>query len=330
MQKDTSMNTRSIAPPVQVLTRAYARVLRAGFLLIALIAAWMALNPLSAQAQTSTDVASPYRYTLPTGWTRSSDGTVEAFTPTAEPQGNVQIMLLAPKPLTGDFNAQFASERAALESFWGMRAPQPAAPQSGQITAGPYAAYFASYDSDAGQRYMSFLAMGQQGQFGMLVFVAATSEDFNRLAPVATQLFSGMSIIASVKGEAKPPEPVKAEARPPASVKTEVPPKSVKAAGKQPEFVRAEVPNEPVNAEVSPPKSVKAGGRQPEFVKAEVMPPASVKAEVASPASVKTEVMAKKIGGTLKIQNSALNAADEQQAGTAVAPDEQRLLIRGR
>ena len=298
------MNTRSIAPQIQVLTKAYARVLQAGFLLIALIAVWAALNPLPAYAQTPN--ASPYRYTLPTGWTRSSDGNVEAFSPTAEPQGNVQIMLLAPKPLTGDFNAQFASERAALESFWGMRAPQPVAPQSGQVTAGPYAAYFASYDSDAGQRYMSFLAMGQQGQFGMMVFVAATSEDFNRLAPVATQLFSGMSIIASVKsdGGGQHPEPVKAETGHATSVKTEL--------------------------EVMPPKSVKAGGRQPEFVKTEVIPPASVKTEVMPSKSVKGEVMARKIGGTLNIQNSTVNATGEQQAGTAVAPGEQGLMIKGK
>lgn len=316
------MNTKSIALQVQVLTKAYARVLQAGFLLIALITVWAALNPLPAQAQTPN--ASPYRYTLPTGWTRSSDGNVEAFTPTAEPQGNVQIMLLAPKPLTGDFNAQFASERTALESFWGMRAPQPAAPQSGQVTAGPYAAYFASYDSDAGQRYMSFLAMGQQGQFGMLVFVAATSEDFNRLAPVATQLFSGMSIIAPAKAEGggQRPEPVKAEIGHATSVKTEVaPPASVRA-------------------EATPPKPVKTEGRQPEFVKTEAPPPVSVKAraeppasvktEAAPPASVRTEVIAKKTGGTLNIQNSALNAAGEQQAEAAATPDAQRLLIKGR
>jgi hypothetical protein len=109
------------------------------------------------------------------------------------------MMLLAPKPLTGSFSAQFAAERASLESFWGLRAPQPASPQSGQVAAGPYGAYFASYDSDSGQRYMSFLAMGQQGQFGMLVFVAATSEDFNRLAPSASQLFSAMSILAPAR-----------------------------------------------------------------------------------------------------------------------------------
>jgi hypothetical protein len=103
-------------------------------------------------------------------------------------------MLLAPKPLTGDFNTQFVAERTALESFWGLRAPQAAPAQAGQVAAGPYGAYFSSYDSDAGQRYMSFLAMGQQGQFGMLVFVGASSEDFNRLAPAATQLFSSMAI----------------------------------------------------------------------------------------------------------------------------------------
>lgn len=308
------MNTRSIVLQAQILTKeACARVLRTGFLLIALITVWAALHPLPAKAQTT---ASPYHYTLPTGWTRSSDGDVESFTPTAEPQGSVKIMLLAPKPLTGDFNAQFVSERSALVTSWELRAPEPVAPQSGQVAAGPFAAYFASYDSNAGYYYMSFLAMGQQGQFGMMVFVAATSEDFNRLAPAATQLFSGMSIIASAKTEVSPPEPARTEVKPSsASVKTEVPPKSVRAGGKQPEFVRAEVSTVPVNAEVSPPKSVKGGGKQPEFVKAEVKPPASVKAGV----------MDKKIGGTLKARNSAVNAAKEQTAGAAVAPDDQGL-----
>jgi hypothetical protein len=162
------------------------------FLGLALLGMWLAVMPLAARAQAA--AASPYRYTALAGWTRSSDGSVESFTPSAEPQGNVQIMLLAPKPAAGDFSTQFVAERTALESFWGLRAPQAAPAQAGQVAAGPYGAYFASYDSDSGQRFMSFLAMGQQGQFGMLVFVGATSEDFNRLAPAATQLFSGMSI----------------------------------------------------------------------------------------------------------------------------------------
>lgn len=171
---------------------ALGRHFRTGLLGLTLVALGAALAPLSAQAQTA--AASPYRYTAPNGWTRSSDGSIESFTPTAEPQGSVQMMLLAPKPLTGDFNAQFAAERSQLEQFWGLRAPQSVAPQGGQVAAGPYGAYFASYDSDSGQRYMSFLALGQQGQFGMLVFVAATSEDFNRLANSATQLFTSMGI----------------------------------------------------------------------------------------------------------------------------------------
>jgi hypothetical protein len=162
--------------------------------LLALLLCCIVFAPMPVQAQSA--AASSYRYTTPTGWTRSSDGSIESFALTSEPQSNVQMLLLAPKPLSGDFNAQFATERAALESFWGLRAPQAAAPQSGQISAGPYSAYFASYDSDSGQRYMSFLAMGQQGQFGMLVFVAASSEDFNRLAPIATQLFTAMSVNA--------------------------------------------------------------------------------------------------------------------------------------
>jgi hypothetical protein len=181
------MKSKSISSVVRV--SAMARGL---FLGLALLGLWLALMPLAARAQAA--AASPYRYTTPAGWTRSSDGSVESFTPSAEPQGNVQIMLMAPKPSTGDFAAQFSTERTALESFWGLRAPQAAPAQAGQVAAGPYGAYFSSYDSDAGQRYMSFLAMSQQGQFGMMVFVGATSEDFNRLAPAATQLFSGMAI----------------------------------------------------------------------------------------------------------------------------------------
>jgi len=287
------MNTRSIVLQAQILTKeARARGLRTGVLLIALIAVWAALHPLPAKAQTT---ASPYHYTLPTGWTRSSDGDVESFAPTAEPQGSVKIMLLAPKPLTGDFNAQFVSERSALVSSWELRAPEPVAPQSGQVAAGPYAAYFASYESNAGYYYMSFLAMGQQGQFGMMVFVAATSEDFNRLASVATQLFNGMSIIASAKTEVRPPEP----ARTSASGITEVPPKSVREGGKQPEFVKADASPVPVNVEAKPPASAKAGE------------------------------IDQKIGGTLKARNSAVIAAKERPSG-AVAPDDQGLRTKGR
>jgi hypothetical protein len=139
--------------------------------------------------------ASPYQFALPAGWTRAQDGDVEVLSPGSEPAGSVQVLVLAPKPATGDFGAQFAAERATLEQFWGLRAPQPASPQSGQAASGPYAAYFASYDSDGGPRYMSFLAQAQRNQFAMVVFVAASHDSFNRLAPQATEMFRTLQLV---------------------------------------------------------------------------------------------------------------------------------------
>lgn len=137
---------------------------------------------------------SRYQFVLPAGWSQSIEGDTEVLAPGSEPAGSVQVLLLAPKPLAGDFDSQFASERAQLEQFWSLRAPVPVAPQRGQSAQGPYAAYFASYDSDGGARYMSFLAQGSGGQFAMLVFVAASHEVFNRLAPQATQLFTTLAV----------------------------------------------------------------------------------------------------------------------------------------
>jgi hypothetical protein len=143
----------------------------------------------SAQAQTSR-----YQYALPQGWSKSIEGDAEVLVPGGEPAGTVQVLILAPKPLTADFDSQFSAERAQLEQFWGLRAPAPVAPQRGQSAHGPYAAYFASYDSDSGPRYMSFLAQGTDGQLAMLVFVAASHDAFNRVAPHATALFSTLRI----------------------------------------------------------------------------------------------------------------------------------------
>lgn len=143
----------------------------------------------SAQAP----AASAYRYAMPAGWTQSIEADIEALTP-ADPQTQAQIMLLAPKPLATDFDAQFASERASLESFWGLRSPKAAPLQRGQSSKGPYAAHFASYDSDGGERYMSFLALGNGGSFALVVFVAASAETFNRLAPVATEAFRTLEV----------------------------------------------------------------------------------------------------------------------------------------
>jgi hypothetical protein len=152
-----------------------------------LLFALMAYGPACAQQ-------SAYSYTLPPGWTRSIEGGVETLTPGAEPAGTAQAILLAPKPLGQDFNAQFNSERSALEANWGLSAPMPVSPQSGRTNAGPYAAYFASYASEGGARYMSFLAIGRPGGFSMLVFVAASDDAFNRVAPQATQLWQTLQL----------------------------------------------------------------------------------------------------------------------------------------
>lgn len=156
----------------------------------AILGALLTSNAAPSLAQSA---AAPYRYTTPPGWTHAVEADIESLTPQAEPAGSAQLMLLAPKPATGDFRAQFEAERAALESFWGLRAPQAVPLQAGQATVGQYAAYFASYDSDGGPRYMGFLALGNQKQVALLVFVAGSDDAFNRLAPQAVELFKTLS-----------------------------------------------------------------------------------------------------------------------------------------
>jgi hypothetical protein len=137
---------------------------------------------------------SAYRHLTPPGWQLSVADGIEAFTPTQEPPDTVQMMLLPPKPLQGDFAAQFNAERQSLEAQWGLTAPQAAAPQSGRVGATSYAAHYASYDSSGGARYMAFMAAGQNGRFAMLVFVAASPDAFNRLAPQAAALLQSLQI----------------------------------------------------------------------------------------------------------------------------------------
>ena len=133
--------------------------------------------------------SSPYQYRLPQGWTHSVSDGVDTLIPGNEAAGAVQLMLMAPKPVAADFGAQFASERTSMEQEWGMRAPQASPPQQGRAAAGPYAAYFASYDSDGGARYMGFLASAQKQSFIIAVFVANDAAVFNRQAPAAVEIF---------------------------------------------------------------------------------------------------------------------------------------------
>ena len=156
----------------------------------------LALAVASPQPATAQAAASAYRYNAPPGWVREVEGDIESLTPQTEPSGSVQMMLMAPKPASGDFRAQFETERAALESFWGLKAPHATPLQSGQAAVGQYAAYFASYDSDGGARYMGFMALGTPQQFALLVFVASSHDAFNRVAPQATEVFKTLSIVA--------------------------------------------------------------------------------------------------------------------------------------
>lgn len=164
--------------------------MRLGVLISAPVLALVLATTVQAQS------AARLQASVPSGWSRAQDGDTEILTPGSEPDGSAQLLLLAPKPAGGDFFQQFESERAQLERYWGLRAPQPVDPQRGQSAEGPWAAYFASYDSDGGARYMSFLARAIRGQFVMVVFVAATHDSFNRTAPQATEVFKNVRLAA--------------------------------------------------------------------------------------------------------------------------------------
>jgi hypothetical protein len=157
--------------------------------IIVLCGLLLGVLPLPSLAQ-----ASPYRYTVPAGWNRSVADGMESFAPASEPADTAQIVLLPPKPLQGALQPQFDAERAALENGWGLAAPQAAPPQSGRVGEMSYAAHYASYDSAAGARYMAFMALAHNGRLAILVFVAATPDAFNRLAPQAAALLQSLRV----------------------------------------------------------------------------------------------------------------------------------------
>lgn len=160
-----------------------------------LTALWVVgLLGMAPMASAQAPAASPYRYTTPTGWTRSVADGMESFVPAQEPADSAQMVLLPPKPLQGALQPLFDAERAALESGWQLSAPQPAPPQAGRVGELGYAAYYASYDSAGGARYLAFMGLGHNGRFAMLVFVAATPDAFNRLAPQAAALLQSLRI----------------------------------------------------------------------------------------------------------------------------------------
>ncbi len=150
-----------------------------------------------ASASTNaTAQAAAYQFNAPPGWTVANEGDVLTLTPQAEPAGATQLMILPVKRLQPDFAAQFTAERSALESFWGLRDMQAAPPLRSRSGAGDYAAHFASYVSSEGYRYIAFMALGGRGAFGMVVFVASSSDGFNRLSARAADLFNGLGLTA--------------------------------------------------------------------------------------------------------------------------------------
>jgi hypothetical protein len=167
-------------------TRHAKRLMSIGTLLIALAA-----SSTEASAQ-----AAAYQFNAPPGWAVAAEGDVVTLTPQAEPAGAVQLMILPVKRLQPDFAAQFAAERSALESFWGLRDMQAAPPLRSRSSAGDYAAHFASYASGEGYRYMAFMALGGRGAFGMVIFVASSSDGFNRLSARAADVFNGLGLTA--------------------------------------------------------------------------------------------------------------------------------------
>lgn len=136
--------------------------------------------------------AGPYRYSAPAGWSRSVADGMESLAPTQEPADTAQIVLLPPKPLQGAPQAQFDAERAALEAGWQLSAPQAAPPQAGRVGEFGYFAHCASYDSAGGARYLAFMGLAHNGRLAMLVFVAATPDAFNRLAPQAAAVLQSL------------------------------------------------------------------------------------------------------------------------------------------
>ena len=150
----------------------------------------------SASTEASAQAAA-YQFNAPAGWTVAVEGDVVTLTPQTEPAGAVQLMILPVKRLQPDFAAQFATERSALESFWGLRDMQAAPPLRSLSSAGDYAAHFASYASSEGYRYMAFMALGGRGAFGMVIFVAGSSDAFNRLSARAADVFNGLGLTAN-------------------------------------------------------------------------------------------------------------------------------------
>jgi hypothetical protein len=153
-----------------------------------------------------------YTFTAPAGWVRALQGDTVVFTPKWEPPGSVKLMLMPVKPRRGNFDAQFAAERAKMERLWGLGNPQAIQPQRGRSNNGEYGVHSASYTSSDGDRYVTLMALGAKGAFGVLAFMATSGEAFNRLAGHATATFNSLKLSdaaassTSSSGGAGPPD----------------------------------------------------------------------------------------------------------------------------
>lgn len=145
-----------------------------------------------------------YRVTPPVGWIRSVEADTLIFAAPDEPAGTATLMLLPVKPLERDFDAQFGRERAALERAWTLRDAQQAPPQRGRSAAGEFAASFASYASDRGDRYVAWHALGSQGAFALVVFVAHSSGAFNRHRAAAAEAFNRLALTDEARALTRP------------------------------------------------------------------------------------------------------------------------------
>jgi hypothetical protein len=167
---------------------------------VALLAAVLA-SPALAQTD-------PYQLTPPSGWTRTEESGALVLTPPGSDAESARIIVLPPKPLEADFEAQAARERAAVEGTLGLRDARSAAPKVGRTDAGLHVSYYATYSTDSGDRYAGFYSLADKGAFALAVFYATTRDAFGRLESPANTVFWGLRIrpgaasLAGAAGEA--------------------------------------------------------------------------------------------------------------------------------
>jgi len=154
-----------------------------------LAVALLAFAALPAAAQSEA-----YQLTPPPGWTRAEKDGALVLTPPGADAEQARIIVLPPKPLDPDFEAQAARERAAVEAALGLRSALPEPPRRVTTDAGERLAHRARYPSDTGDRYAGFYSLAAKGTFSLVVFYANSLEAYTRYAPPASTLFMGLRI----------------------------------------------------------------------------------------------------------------------------------------